>query len=148
MGDLILKGTNLNLAGHLSLNPNGGKVLIGETKLEALVEAVPPGDSHHGKAPSVILPPPPAAPIDPNQEVWIVNSFNKTVTIGTPQKAIVALGMVLQGGKNGMPIWPGSLLTGQNSTVKANSIAINVEGDQAIIFPSGGMANLSSSGQA
>ena len=149
MADLVLKG-NLILVGNLALNPNGGKVLIGDSGLEALLEAIPPTDSHHGMAPPVILPPPPAPlPIDEMPEVWVVSSFNKTVTVGTPAKAIVTLGMVLQGGKiGGMPIWPGSMLPGQNSTVMANFIPINVKGDQAIIFPSGGAALLSTdSGQ-
>jgi hypothetical protein len=147
MADLTLKG-NLNLAGNLALNPDGGKVLIGDGGLEALLEAVPPGDPHHGLAPPVILPPPPGTPVDPKPEVWVVNSFNKTVTVGTPAKAIVALGMVLQGGQSGTPIWPGNVLPGQNSTVMANFIPINVLGDQAIIFPSGGTAMLNAnSGQ-
>ena len=147
MADLTLK-ENLNLVGDLTLNPNGGKVLIGDAGLEALLEAVPPSDPHHGMAPPVILPPPPAAPIDPKPEVWVVSSFNKTIVVGTPAKAIVTLGMVLQGGQAGMPIWPGSVLPGQNSTVMANFIPINVKRDQAIIFPSGGTAMLNvNSGQ-
>ena len=60
-------------------------------------------------------------------------------------KAIVALGMVMQGS---IPTWPGNVLPGQNSTVMANMIPITVKGDQAVIFPSGGTAMLSSdSGQ-
>ena len=37
MADLKLKGV-LNLMGNLKLNPQGGKVLIGDGGLEALVE--------------------------------------------------------------------------------------------------------------
>jgi hypothetical protein len=138
MGDLTLKG-NLNLVGNLTLNPDGGKVLIGDAGDEALVEAIAPSDPPHGTAPPVILPPPPASPVDPAPKVWVVNSFNKTVKAGAQAKAIVALGMVMQGNT---PTWPGSLLPGKNSTVKANFIAVNVKGDQAIIFPSGGTAML------
>ncbi|MFQ5629741.1 MAG: hypothetical protein ACE5I1_13335 [bacterium] len=141
MADLKLKGM-LNLTGNLSLNPDGGKVLIGDAGLEALLEATPPADSHHGIAPPVILPPPPAAPIDEKLEVWVVNSFNKTVVAGAKKKPIVAQGMAMQGGKpGGIPTWPGNVLPSQNnSTVKVNNIFINVLNDQAIIFPSGGTA--------
>ncbi len=148
MADLTLKG-NLNLVGNLKLNPDGGKVLIGDAGLEALVEASsppPPAAPPHSNAGiPVILPPPPAAPVDPGPNVWVVNSFNKTVVAGTPAKAIVALGMVMQGN---IPTWPGMMLPGQNSTVMANFIPVNVKGDQAIIFPTGAPAVLSAnSGQ-
>jgi len=142
MADLKLMGT-LNLVGNLKLNPNGGKVWI--NGVEALVEASPPGSPHHGTAPPVILPPPPAAPVDVGPKVWVVNSFSKTVTAGRQNTPIVALGMVMQG----LPTWPGSLLPSQNTTVKVNFIPINVKGDQAIIFPSGGTATMSdNSGQS
>ena len=144
MADLILKG-NLNLIGDLTLNPDGGKVLIGDAGAEALLEAVAPSDPNHGTAPPVILPPPPASPADPGPNVWVINSFNKTVKVGSAGKVIVALGLVMQGN---IPTWPGSVLPGQNSTVMANFIPISVLGDQAIIFPSGGTAMLNAnSGQ-
>lgn len=139
MADLKLKGT-LNLRGKLSFNPNGGRVLIDDTGIEALVE-VPPSDPAHGTAPVVMLPPPPVGPINTGINVWVVSSFYKLVTAGAQAKAIVAMGIVMQGDP---PLWPGMVLRGQSS-VTINNIPVNVKGDQAIIFPSGATAPLSSS---
>jgi hypothetical protein len=145
MADLTLKKT-LNLMGNLTLKPpSGGKVKIGDSGLEALVEVTPSDPPQCNSAPPVILPPPPASPLQPQPTVWIVNSFNKTVKAGT--KNIVALGMAMQG-QSGAPMWPGMVLPSSgNPTVTVNHIPINVVNDMAIIFPSGGSAAFSSSGQ-
>ena len=75
--------------------------------------------------------------------MWIVSSFNKTVK--TNNKCIVALGMVMQG-LTGGAIWPGMMLPG-SATVTVNHVPVNVVNDQAVIFPSGGSAAFSASGQ-
>ena len=136
MGDLKLKGT-LNLKGNLTLKD---KVLVeGE---EALV-VLQPGKKHGDAGAPVILPPPPAAPIDQGTPVVIIVSLNQTVK--AKDKVIVTMGMVMQGNTS---IWPGMVLPStKNSGVTINFIPINVKGDQAIIFPSGGSANFSESGQ-
>lgn len=143
MADLTLKGNDLNFMGTLTLQgDSGGKILIGAAGLEALVE-VTPSDPSQGMAPPVILPPPPASPLQPQPDVWIVNSFNKTVKAGS--KNLVTMGMAMQG-QSGSPAWPGMVLpSAGNTAVKANSIPINVKNDQAVIFPSGGSAVFSSS---
>jgi hypothetical protein len=143
MSDLTLKGP-LNLMGNLTLTPgSGGKLKIGTA--EALVAVQPSAANSQGTAPPVMLPPPPAGPTFPQPTVWIVSSFNQTVT--TQNKAIVALGMVMQG-QGGAP-WPGMMLpSSSNPDVTINHIPINVApGDQAVIFPSGGSASFTSSGQ-
>jgi hypothetical protein len=143
MADLVLEGL-LDLQGMLTLEgASGGKVKVGS--FEALVEVLPSGPPQCSSAPPVILPPPPASPAQPQPTVWIVNSFNKTVKAGTQN--IVAQGMAMQG-QSGAPMWPGMVLpsTG-NPTVTINSIPINVVNDMASIFPSGGMATFTSSGQ-
>jgi hypothetical protein len=139
MADLLLKGM-LNFQGNLTLQPSGGKVLV-DTR-EVLVELQPP--QTHGTAPSVILPPLPASPIDPGPGVVILSSLNKTVKAGT--SPIVTQGMVMQGNT---PTWPGMVLPSQGNSgpVTVNHIPMNVLNDQAVIFPSGGMATLTSSGQ-
>ncbi|MDS4015232.1 MAG: hypothetical protein RKP46_12935 [Candidatus Accumulibacter sp.] len=145
MADMTLGGT-LNLMGTLSFKPSaGGKLLIGAAASEALVEVTPSDPPQCTSAPPVILPPPPASPLQPQPTVWIVNSFNKTVKAGN--RNLVALGMVLQG-QAGAPVWPGMLLpsTG-NSTVTVNHIPVNVVNDKAVIFPSGGSATFTTSGQ-
>lgn len=143
MADLTLKG-RLNLMGNLTLKASGGgKVKVGS--LEVLVELIAPGDPNHGIAPPVILPPPPTSPTDPGPKVWVINSFNKTVKIGT--KPIVTQGLVIQGN---IPSWPGMVLPSQGNTgpVTVNHIPMNVLNDQAVIFPSGGTAMLNAkSGQ-
>ena len=65
MADLKLKGL-LNLLGNLKLNPQGGKVLIGDAGLEALVE-----NAAGQAAPPVLIPPPPASPTDPGTGVKV-----------------------------------------------------------------------------
>jgi hypothetical protein len=148
MADLTLKGT-LNLMGNLTLKgDSGGKVKIGDSGLEALVEVLPSDPAQCSSAPPVILPPPPATPIPPQTTVRVLNSFNKTVKANT--KGIVALGMAMQdGGPSPAPMWPGMVLpsTG-NPTVTINHIPINVVNDMAIIFPSGCSAAFSTSGQS
>ncbi len=142
MGDLKLKGM-LNLKGMLKLNPSGGKVLVGG--VEALV-VLPLTGKHGSAAAPVIQPPPPASPLNPGVDVVVFVSLNQTVTAGSANAAIVTQGMVMQG--NPPRIWPGMVQpsTG-NPTVKINGLAANVKGDMAVIFPSGGTASLSESGQ-
>jgi hypothetical protein len=137
MTDLTLKGV-LNLMGNLKLNPQGGKLLIGDAGLEALVE-----QAEGQAAPPVLIPPPPSPPNDPGVKVKVISSFNKTVTVGG--KNIVALGIVMQGD---IPSWPGMMLPSiGNPTVTINRTAINVANDQATIFPSGGVGTFTQSGQ-
>ncbi len=137
MAKLTLKG-RLNLVGSLKLNRNGGKVLIGAAGLEALVEG-----AEGQAAPPVLIPPPPAAPSDPGLKVKVISSFNKTVT--ATGKNIVAQGIVMQGNN---PTWPGTMLPSVgNPTVTINGMAINVQNDQATIFPSGGVGMFTQSGQ-
>jgi hypothetical protein len=144
MAGLTLKGP-LNLMGMLTLNASGGKVIAGGA--EVLVQVDAPAESNQGTAPPVILPPPPAPPLDEVPKVWIVSSFNQTVKIGT--KPVVALGMVMEGGKAGPPTWPGMMLPSNvnKDPVTVNHLAINVVGDQAVIFPTGASANFNVSGQ-
>jgi hypothetical protein len=138
MADLTLKGV-LNLIGTLQLNPDGGKVLIGDAGLEALVE-----EATGTAAPPVIQPPPPASPIDVVTDVQVISSFNKTVM--AHGKNLVALGIVMQGAN---PTWPGMMLpsVGNTGPVTINGVPINVANDQATIFPSGGVGTLTQSGQ-
>jgi len=145
MADLVLKGL-LNLKGMLTLKGTGGKVKVGTA--EALVEVLPTAPPQCTSAPPVLLPPPPAPPAQgppPPTTAWVVNSFNKTVKAGSQN--IVAGGMVMQG-LTGAPIWPGMMQPSMgNPTVTINNVAINVQNDMAAIFPSGGMATFSQSGQ-
>lgn len=137
MADLRLKGM-LNLMGKLALNPQGGKLLIGEAGLEALVE-----QASGQAAPPVMIPPPPTGPSDPGTGCKVVSSFNKTVTVAG--KNIVALGIIMQGNA---PSWPGQMLPSVgNPGVKVNGAAINVQTDQGTIFPSGGVGTFTTSGQ-
>jgi len=142
VANLDLKGP-LNLMGNLTLQgASGGKVTI--AGLEILVEVAPGTMPAQGSAPPVMLPPPPAGPTDPAPFVDVINSFNKTVKVGS--KPAVAQGMVIQGST---PTWPGMMLPtqGNNPPVTASGLPINVVNDQAVIFPSGGSAQFSSSGQ-
>lgn len=142
MGDLQLSGL-LDLSGDLGLAADGGKVTI--AGLEVLVELTPTARPAHGSGGvPVILPPPPAAPLDVGVFVNVINSFNKTVKIGG--KAVVAQGMAMQGNS---PMWPGMVLPsiGNTGPVTANHLPINVANDQAVIFPSGAPAMLDKSGQ-
>lgn len=142
MGDLKLKGT-LNLLGVLKLNPAGGKLLVGGK--EALV--VLPLTGTHGKAaPPVLLPPPPAKPLNEGVDVVVFVSLNQTVTVGSANAAVVTQGMLMQG--NPPRVWPGMVQPStNNATVKINHIAVNVQGDMGVVFPSGGTATLNTSGQ-
>lgn len=144
MAGIVLKGP-LNLTGVLNFNPGaGGKLGIESASAEALVEVLPSDPPQCSSAPPVMLPPPPAGPLDPAPTVWIVNSFNKAVTV--KGKPIVALGMAMQG-TSGAPKWPGMVLPG-SATVTINHLPVNVKNDQAVIFPSGGSAAFSAaSGQ-
>ena len=131
MGQLNLTG-KLDLLGTVALRD---KVLV--NGVEALVELA------KGQAPAVILPPPPAGPIDAVTDVQVVASFNKTITAGG--RAIVTQGMTLEGKA---PTWPGMVLpSSANQTVTANGAAINVKGDKGITFPNGGQSVFSNSGQ-
>lgn len=130
----------IKLNGNLILKGEEGGVFVDGTPV--LVEIFPTDPPQCKTAPPVMLPPPPTGPADSGQTVWIVNSFNKTVT--AKGKPIVALGMVMQGSA---PTWPGMMLQG-SSKVTISGVAINVLGDTATIFPSGGSAKMnSSSGQ-
>jgi hypothetical protein len=142
MANLDLKGP-LTLLGNLTLQASGGGKVTIEGK-EILVEVAPGASPAQGTSSPVILPPPPAAPSDPAPNVNVINSFNKTVKIGS--KAVVAQGLVMQGS---IPSWPGMMLPSQGNTspVTAGGLPVNVVGDQAIIFPSGGSASFSASGQ-
>jgi hypothetical protein len=138
MAGLELTGP-LNLAGRLTLDASGGKVIVGGD--EVLVQSSAPGGPHHGSGPPVILPPPPAPPPDTGPNVWVVGSFNQTVTVGT--KPIVALGMVMQGN---VPMWPGMMLPSQKNVqptaVSVNGVPANILNDQAMIFPTGAPVSL------
>lgn len=144
MGNLNLKGM-LNFKGNLTLQgASGGKVTV--NNIEALVQREDASGTPQGNAPPVIMPPPPAAPKDPAPTVWVLNSFNQTVKAAT--RPLVSQGMVMQG-MTGAPSWPGMMLPSSMNSgpVSVNMIPINVLGDQAIIFPSGGTAMFNSSGQ-
>jgi uncharacterized Zn-binding protein involved in type VI secretion len=133
MANLELKGI-LDFRGMLTLQGSGGgKVTAGGR--EVLVEQA------EGTAPPVIQPPPPASPLDLGPKVKVIVSLNKTVTAAG--KAIVTQGIVLQGNA---PTWPGMVMRGAG-TVTVNQIPMNVQNEQAVIFPSGGSAVFSSSGQ-
>jgi hypothetical protein len=56
------------------------------------------------------------------------------------------MGVAMQGN---IPSWPGMVLpsAGNTGPVMVNFMPINVVNDQAMIFPSGGAASLSTSGQ-
>lgn len=142
LGDLNLKGT-LNLTGVLKLNPSGGKVLVGG-KEALVVLGLAQGKKHGDAAAPVVQPPPPAAPINMGLDVVVFVSFNQTVKAGNA--AIVTQGMAMQGSP--AQIWPGMVQPStNNSTVKINHLAVNVQGDTAVVFPSGGSATLNTSGQ-
>ncbi|MCA1689686.1 MAG: hypothetical protein LC720_04350 [Actinobacteria bacterium] len=139
MADLALKGT-LNLTGVLDLvGAQGGKVTAGGAQV-LIVGAT-------GTAPPVILPPPPADPLNPNTDVKVFVSFNQTVTASGA--AIVTQGVCLEGGPAPVPWpWPGMVQPSiGNATVMVNHVPMNVVGDQATILPTGAPAVLTSSGQ-
>lgn len=138
MGDLVLSG-QLNFIGQLNLKGDGGKVKVDAN--EVLVELTP--GTAHGKGAPVILPPPPAGPIDPGPNATIIKSFNPTVTIAG--KTAVAMGLHLQGDTS---IWPGMVLPSSNNPgVKANYLAMNVQNDTGVTLPNGGTVTYDTSGQ-
>jgi hypothetical protein len=148
MADLILKGL-LDLSGTLRLKAQGGKLLIGDAGLEALVEADAVVGPPHGKGPpGVLLPPPPAAPLDAGQYVWIVKSINQTVQAWSAANGkyrnLVTQGLAMQGA---VPTWPEPIPRSlQNPTVTVNGVPINTLQD-FVIMPSGGFIIFDSSGQ-
>ena len=138
MGDLNLTGL-LNLTGDLRLSGDGGKVTV--VGSEVLLE-----DSSvaHGTGVPVILPPPPASPIDVGTDAKIFKSFNASVTV--ENKPVVTMGLHLQGDAS---TWPGMVLTSMiNPTVTINFLAINVVGDQGITLPNSGPVSYHTSGQS
>ena len=145
MAGLALNGP-LNLAGvKLELKTSGGATVTANGT-EVLVERSAPLSPNHGTAPPVILPPPPLPPPDTGPNVWVINAFNKAVTVnGRP---IVALGMAMQGN---LPSWPGMVQPStKNSGQKAvtiNNVPANVVNDRAVIFPTGAPVTLATSGQ-
>lgn len=143
MADLILSGA-LNLGGILNLKATAGdKVKVGHA--EVLVQVNAPGDPSQGKGIPVTIPlPPTPKPIDDGPDVWIIKSFNSTVT--AQGKPVVVMGICIQGTT---PTWPGMVLTSSNnSTVKINQVPINVVGDSGITLPNGGSVTFSqASGQ-
>jgi hypothetical protein len=132
----------LNLAGPLDFR---GTLTLADTVqvagVQVLVEA-----SDIGTAPPVILPPPPASPVNPAPQVSILKSFNQTVTAGA--RPIVTQGMTMQGAP---PQWPGMVLPSQGNSgptaVTVNGLPMNVVGDQGVTFPSGGTSSFGQSGQ-
>lgn len=140
MGDLVLGGT-LQLMGTLNLEAEGGKVVIdaGGAQFEVLVEG-----ATGTAAPPVIQPPPPATPLDTGVDAEVISSFNQTVKAGG--KNIVTGGVVMQGD---VPTWPGMMLpsAGNTGPVLVSGIPATVQNDQATIFPSGGVATFTTSGQ-
>jgi hypothetical protein len=138
MGDLNLKG-RLNLMGTLTLKGSGGMVKVDDK--EVLVQIMTTDPPQCTAAPPVIMPPPPAGPSDPAPLVRIINSFNQRVKAGS--KNIVNGGMVIQGAT---PSWPGMMMPGA-AQVTINFLPVNVVGDKATIFPSGGTAVFTVSGQ-
>jgi len=143
MADLKLSGL-LNLKGVLDLKGrDGGKVKVGE--VEALVEVTKGQGASQGTGAPVILPPPPASPIDTGTDAWIFKSFNSTVTANGV--AIVTQGLYAQGNP-GTATWPGMVQASiGNPTVTINFIPINVVGDMGITLPMGTPVTFSSSGQ-
>ena len=143
MGDLVLKGL-LNLKGMLSLRAaDGGKVKV--ESFEVLVEVSKGVGASQGQGAPVIMPPPPASPIDTGVDCWIFKSFNSTVTAGG--KNIVTMGMCAEGNP-GTATWPGMVQQSiGNPTVTINNIAINVQNDMATILPTGTPVIFSQSGQ-
>lgn len=138
MGDLVLSG-ELNFLGMLDLKGDGGKVKVDGN--EILVKQTP--GNAHGKGVPVILPPPPAGPLDTGADATIIVSFNATITINGEHA--VTMGVHMQGD---IPTWPGMVLpSSNNSGVKANHIPMNVQNDTGITLPNGGTVTYDTSGQ-
>ena len=122
---------------------DGGKVKAGE--FEVLVEVSKGVGSSQGQGAPVIMPPPPASPIDTGVDCWVFKSFNATVTAGG--KNIITQGMCALG-NSGTATWPGMVQASiGNPTVTINNVQINVQKDMATIFPNGAPAIFSQSGQ-
>lgn len=137
VGDLNLKGI-LNLGGVLKLAGDGGKVTV-EGNAVLLEDA----GTTHGSGVPVILPPPPASPVDTGTDAKIFKSFNSTVSVS--DMAIVTMGLHLEGNSS---TWPGMIMKSvSNQTVTINNLPINVEGDKGITLPNGGPVNYTTSGQ-
>ena len=144
MGDLKLSGI-LNFSGDLNLvGKDGGKVKANE--LEVLVEVSKGAAGQaQGQGAPVILPPPPASPIDTGVDAWIYKSFNSTVKAAG--KNIVTQGMYAQGNP-GTATWPGIVqMSIGNPTVTINFIPMNVQFDLGITLPMGTPVTFSTSGQ-
>lgn len=138
MGDLVLSGV-LNLTGTLKLSADGGRVKVDEN--EILIEQTP--GNAHGQGSPVILPPPPAGPIDTGVDATIFKSFTSTVTINN--NPVVTMGMYLQGNT---PTWPGMVLPSSNNPgVTVNYLLINVQNDTGITLPNGAPVKLTTSRQ-
>jgi hypothetical protein len=133
MADLELVGP-LDLVGTLDLVGDGGKVVVGGVR--ALVE------NAEGKGIPVVLPPPPASPLDTGTKAVCLKSLGAGITAGT--KTLVTTGLVLQGDSGA---WPGMLTPSTVNTgpgvVTANGLPVNVVGDSATIFPNGAPAAFS-----
>jgi hypothetical protein len=148
MTDLVLTG-RVNLTGRLRLAGSTGTVQVdgGGGPREVVVETAPTGGPQ-GQGPPVVLPPPPASPLDTGPGIHVVSSFAKLVTVevaGRPV-AVVAQGIVLQGS---VPTWPGTVLPSTlNTGVRVEQVPVNVVGDQVVVFPSGAAVQLTTSGQS
>ena len=106
---MVIDSHNDSIVSHIrrgNLSFSCDKLMVGTQ--EALVVVTGSDPPQCNGAPPVTLPPPPAGPTFPQPTVWIISSFNQTVKVNA--KAIVALGMVMQG-QNGAP-WPGMMLPG------------------------------------
>ena len=133
MGDLNLTGP-LKLTGSLHLCKGGGTLTV--NGIPAMVEEAT------GTAPTpVMLPPPPAGPVNNSTTVKVISSLGKTIDIN--DKTMVTMGMVLQG-----DMWPGMVMPSSNNSgdtaVMANGLPVNVDGDTATIFPNGSSVTLDS----
>jgi uncharacterized Zn-binding protein involved in type VI secretion len=132
----------------MTLQLSGRLILLGNLTLddEVLIEgkkALVIQASGQGTAP-VIIPTPPAGPIDPGVGVKVMMSLN--VTVKAKMKPIVVAGSVVMQGN--VPTWPGMMLPSvTNKGVLINGIPACVEGDKAAIFPNGSNATITTSGQ-
>jgi len=136
MGHLILAG-NLNLIGVLHLAGTlGGKVKVGLS--EVLVQVDLATGPAQGSGILVLLPPPPAAPLNPGLDVKVIKSFNPTVKANG--KLVVALGDCMQGDPPPLPTWPGMVLLSMKNigAVKISGVPVNVLGDAGLTMANGG----------
>lgn len=139
--DLVFSGV-LDLGGRLELAASDGKVKVDGN--EMLVQLPPKSVKQHGTGVPVMLPPPPAGPADTGTSVWIISSFNASVTIGGAP--VVALGMMVQ---SAAPVpWPGMVMPStKNAGVAINGVQINVVNDSGVTLPNGGSVTFDASGQ-